>query len=458
MTATPPPTRIDRRAVTAWSLGYTVSVLAGGMVSAVLPLMARDLGVSAAQAIWVLNAFMIANTVTILPAAALADSFGYKRVFRIGCTIFLAASLLAAVSRSFEAVVLARALQGLGAGVTTACLGHFIRVTYPPDRVGRGLALNAMQVSAAYGGGPAVAALVLTVASWPWTFAVCAVIGAVSLLMSRRSLADSAPHPSPIDARSVVLNGAAVSLTILAVQSLAQGGSPTLIALEAAGAVVTGWFFVRRQLRIPKPMLGVDLLRNPVIALSVITMTLAFIAHGMTFATLPFFLHGPADASGARTALLLVCLPAAGMLMAPVAGRLADRYPIGAIGAAGLVLCCLGITLLLMVSPAAATWDLAWRIAVIGVGFALFGPPNTRGIIMSAPQERTGAATGLNATFRSLAQTIGAALAAVLFGWLGGGQATDASSRAALATAAVLVAVGAVLSLSRLHAARRPRG
>ncbi len=457
MTATPPPVTIDRRAVVAWTLGYTVSVLGGGMVSAVLPLMARDLGVSAAQAIWMLNAFMIANTVTILPAAALADSFGYKRVFRIGCLIFLAASLLAGLSRSFEAVVLARALQGIGAGVTTACLGHFIRVTYPPDRVGRGLALNAMQVSAAYGGGPAVAALVLTVATWPWIFAVCAVIGAASLLMSRRALADSVRHASPIDLRSVVLNGIAVSLTILAVQSLGQGGSRTLIALEAAAALVAGFIFVRRQLRIPKPMLGVDLLRNPVIALSVITMTLAFTAHGMTLATLPFFLHGAGDSSGARTALLLVCLPAAGVVMAPVAGRLADRFPIGAIGGAGLALCGLGVALLLLASPAAATWDLAWRIGVIGVGFALFGPPNTRGMIMSAPHDRTGAATGLNATFRSLAQTLGAALAAVMFGWLGGGQATDASSRAALATAAALSAVGAVLSLTRLHARARAR-
>ena len=455
MTTTPPPDTVDRQAVIAWSLGYTVSVLAGGMVSAVLPLMARDLGVSAAQAIWMLNAFMIANTVTILPAAALADSFGYKRVFRTGCAIFLTASLLAAFSRSFEAIVLARALQGLGAGITTACLGHFIRVTYPPQRVGRGLALNAMQVSAAYGGGPAVAAVVLTVATWPWIFAICAAIGALSLVMTRRALRDSPRHSSPIDASSVALNGAAVSLTILAVQSVGQGGSASIIALEAAAALVAGWFFVRRQLRIPKPMLGVDLLRNPVIALSVATMILSFIAHGMTLATLPFFLHGQGDGSGARTAMLLVCLPAAGVVMAPLAGRLADRYPIGAIGAAGLAICCLGVTLLLFASPAAATWDLAWRIALIGVGFALFGPPNTRGIITSAPHDRTGAATGLNATFRSLAQTVGAALAAVMFGWLGGGQATEASSRAALTMAAILVAIGAVLSLSRVRAAKR---
>jgi DHA2 family multidrug resistance protein-like MFS transporter len=145
------------------------------------------------------------------------------------------------------------------------------------------------------------------------------------------------------------------------------------------------------------------------------------------------------------------------MLTAPFAGRLADRFSMGFIGAAGLAVFAAGLLLIATSVAGASMLDLAWRISVTGAGFALFGPPNTRGILEGAPPGRAGAATGLNNAFRGLAQSSGAALVAVLFAHLAHGQANDYSTRFVLYLAACITAVGVALCLIRQGAGIIPQ-
>src|SRR6202040_312149 len=138
-------------------------------------------------------------------------------------------------------------------------------------------------------------------------------------------------------------------------------------------------------------------------------------------------------------------------VMAPIAGRLSDRYPAGILGSLGLALLGMGMALLAMLPANPQVLDIVWRMAICGCGFGFFQAPNMKALMSSAPPGRSGSASGIVATARLTGQTTGAALAALCFGLAGREGAT-----LALVLGAAFAAVGSVLSFLRL-ASPRPR-
>jgi DHA2 family multidrug resistance protein-like MFS transporter len=153
--------------------GLVVSMLDSSVVNIALPTIARDVGVSPAQSIWVINAYQLAIVVSLLPLAALGDIFDYRRVYATGLAIFARAALVSALSRSLPMLALARALQGLGAAGMTSVNSALVRFTYPRRQLGRGIARTAMAVSISSAAGPTVASAILAVASWPSSRSTC---------------------------------------------------------------------------------------------------------------------------------------------------------------------------------------------------------------------------------------------------------------------------------------------
>jgi DHA2 family multidrug resistance protein-like MFS transporter len=140
-------------------------------------------------------------------------------------------------------------------------------------------------------------------------------------------------------------------------------------------------------------------------------------------------------------------------VVAPIAGRLADRHSAGILGALGLVIFAAGLGLLALLPAVPGDVDIIWRMALCGAGFGLFQSPNNRVIITSAPRERSGGASGMLGTARLLGQTVGAALMALMFS-LFGGRATVW----ALGLAAGIALLAAVVSYTRLVGAFRAKG
>jgi MFS transporter, DHA2 family, multidrug resistance protein len=131
--------------------------------------------------------------------------------------------------------------------------------------------------------------------------------------------------------------------------------------------------------------------------------------------------------------------------MAPIAGRLSDRYQVGLLGGIGLVLLGIGMTLLALLPASPSILNIVWRMAICGLGFGFFQTPNLRAIMSSAPPGRSGGASGIVATARLTGQTLGAALTALCFALAGREGATYA-----LALGAGFAAVGSVMSFLRL--------
>ncbi len=133
--------------------GLVVSVLDSAVANIALPTIAREIGASPAQSIWVINAYQLAVVVSLLPFASLGDIFGYRRIYVIGLAVFTAAALVSALSHSMAMLARGRALQGLGAAMTSVNIA-LVRFTYPRQQLGRGIAVTAVAVSIPRGRSP----------------------------------------------------------------------------------------------------------------------------------------------------------------------------------------------------------------------------------------------------------------------------------------------------------------
>jgi len=181
-------------------------------------------------------------------------------------------------------------------------------------------------------------------------------------------------------------------------------------------------------------------------SMSIATSICSFMAQAIAFVALPFEIQRLGH-SAVETGLLMTPWPLALACAAPVAGHLADRYPAGILGGLGLMVMAAGLWFLASAPPSGNAGDLIWRMALVGFGFGFFQSPNNRAMIASAPQNRSGAAGGMQATARLLGQSLGAASVAIMF------RANPAEgSNLALHAAAAVALVASVVSMIRLAA------
>ncbi len=419
----PTPARYYAMAVII--LGISLSVLDGSIVNLALPDMARDLQASASQTVWVVNAYQVAILVLLLPCAALGDQIGYRRVYLGGLALFTVASFGCVLATSLPGLVAARVVQGLGAAGIMAVNAALVRLVYPKRLFGRGVAINSMVVAAASVAGPTVAAAVLSVASWPWLFAVNVPLGIVVLILGSRALPFNPPTEHPpvrMNPADVLLNGLMFGLFFLGANALgtrvAAGASPKDLAVPLAmllAGLACGAVYVRRQLRLTTPLLPLDLLRIPVFALSMGTSVSAFTAQTLAYIALPFLLLDTYGRSHLVSGLLITAWPVAIVLTAPFVGRQIGRVPDGLLGGIGLGLLAVGLALLAALPAQPSDVDIAWRMALCGIGFAVFQSPNNHTILSTAPVHRSGGASGMLGTARLTGQTLGAVLLAIIF-------------------------------------------
>ena len=440
------------RAMLAVAIAVAMSVLVTSIANIALPTIAHDMGVTPGESIWVVNAYQLAVTVTLLPFASMGDIYGHRRVYVWGLVVYTAASLVCALAPSLPVLVLGRVLQGFGGAGIMSVNGALVRFIYPREALGRGIGFNALVVAGSSAAGPSVAAAIMSVLSWPWLFALQVPAGIVALWLARRFLPRTPLAGHPFDPLSAVLNAITFGLFIAALDGVGRGQRAATVLIELAISIAVGWFFVPRQYTLAAPMLPVDLFRRPVFALSVATAICAHGAQLIAFVALPFYFQYVSGLSPIQIGVLITPWPAALVVMAPIAGRLADRHSAGLLGGLGLAVMTSGLLLVLFLPVRPAQIDVAWRLAVCGIGFGFFQSPNNRLMLGSAPRDRAGAGSGMLSTSRLLGQTTGSALVALVFGLTRGGEdAIELGTRLAIAMAAGFAALAMLLSLLRVR-------
>lgn len=414
--------RARRLAMAVIVCGLMLCVLDSTMLNLALPQMARQWQIDPAYTLWVVNANQIASLVLLLPLAALGDRLGYKRVYLWGMLVFGLASVLAALAPSLPWLIVARALQGMGMAGALCVNGALVRQIYPRHLLGQGMALNSMVVALSTVTGPVLAAAVLTQFDWRWLFSLHLPLSLWVCWLGRKALPP--PHAgraaqAGLSWLDVVLNVLMFGAIFLALDRIShyQPGTASLTwaGVWLALGLAAGCWYARRQKRQAQPMLPLDLLRIPVFALSMGASISAFSAQTMAFLALPFLLIETHGLSTGRAGLLISAWPVALAVVAPLVGRRIGRIPAGRLGALGMALFASGLWALALLPIGAAVWDVAWRMALCGAGFAMFQSPNNHTIVTSAPVHRSGAASGMLGSARHTGQGLGAVCLAACF-------------------------------------------
>ncbi|SEG02611.1 MFS transporter [Parabacteroides chinchillae] len=404
-------------AILAIGFGITVSVLDGVIANVALPAIAKDLHTNPSLSIWVVNAYQLAITISLLSLSSIGEIWGYRKVYTYGLLLFSCTSLACALSDSLSTLIIARTLQGFGAAAITSVNTALIRIIYPKRFLARGMGLNALVISVSAAAGPTIAAGILSVANWPWLFAINIPIGVTALLISYRFLP---PNPIKIKGRRFdieggLLNAVTFALLIAIIEGFTHDINIYIILIIVTIAILTGYVYIKRETKQDYPLFPVDLLKIPIFSLSILASVFSFMSQMLAMVSLPFFLQRVLGKDEVATGLLLTPWPLATMIFAPLAGFLSDKIKAGMLGCIGMLIFATGLFLLATMPSNPSNIEIIWRMAICGCGFGLFQTPNNSTIIGSAPSSRSGGASGMLGTARLMGQTMGASLVALMF-------------------------------------------
>ncbi len=423
------------------------------VVTTALPVIRRDLGASLAQLEWVVNAYTLTFAVLLLTGAALGDRFGRKRLFVVGISVFTAGSAMAALAPSTDALVLARAIQGLGAALVTPLTLTLLSAAVPPER--RGLALGA------WGGisglaiaiGPLVGGAIVDGLDWHWIFWLNVPIGLVVVPLALAFLSESRGRDARLDLPGLALVSSGLFALVWALIHGNGDGwtSGPVLAAFAAAAVLLPAFLVREHTA-SAPMLPLRLFRSRRFSVANgVSFLMSFGVFGSIFLLAQFFQivqgYSPFEA-GLRT------LPWTGMpiIVAPIAGAMSDRIGSRTLLVAGMALMAAGLGwFAALATPTVEYLVLVPALVVAGTGMSLFFAPTANLVLSSVRREEEGLASGANNTIREVGGVFGVAILASVFA-AAGSYASPAAFVAGLTPAvwvgAAVVAVGALVAVA----------
>ena len=397
-------------AAAAVALGIMLSVLDVNIVNVALPVLARELGVTASASVWVVNSYNLSVLAFLLPCAALGERFGLQNVFRFGLTVFVLGSLGFMFSNTLTELCIFKVFQGIGGAAMMSMMGGLTRFNYPAHLFGRGIGINAMVVAISSMAGPMVGSAILHYANWHWLSFLCIPIGLTALILSR-FLACIPRQKKKFDYVNAVLCALALCLFVYSLDNLVAYPVPAVAGVFMA--ILCGWVLIRRSRGLDAPLVPVDLLRIETFRFAVYVSGFSFAASMVALVCLPFHLQAVFGLTQLEVGYFLVVWPLGSGSMALLAARLAERYSAAVLAGIGASVMAFAMFFLALAPGDTPRGLLLVFIALVGVGFGFFQTPNNKVMLSAAPKKRSGAAGGAQATTRVFSQSIGAAIVAV---------------------------------------------
>ncbi|WP_223290994.1 DHA2 family efflux MFS transporter permease subunit [Streptomyces avicenniae] len=426
--APPPSGTAPSRALIVWTLILTgaatfMAALDNLVVTTALPVIRDDLGGGLDDLEWIVNGYTLPFACLLLPAAALGDRFGRRRIFSYGIALFTVASAVAALAESTDLLIAARALQGVGAAGIFPLSLTLITAVVPAERRGAALGIWGAINGLAVAGGPLVGGAITDNLSWHWIFWLNVPIGIALLPLVLTRLRESrAPGVTRLDIPGAVLASTGLFGIVLAVVRGSEHG-------WTSGTVLTGFVlggllmiaFVLWELRTDAPMLPMRLFRSR--AFSAVNATNLLMYAGMfgSIFLLTQFLQLIQGYTPTEAGVRMLPWTAMPLLISPLAGAFSDRIGGRPIVAGGLLAMAGGLGwLAVLAEPEVSYASQVPGFVLCGIGMALFFAAIGEMVMASVEPREQGIASGVSNAMRELGGALGVSVLASVFAAQGG--------------------------------------
>ncbi len=442
-------------------LGTFMSALDASVVNTVLPVIRIAFGAPVASIQWVVTVYLLAMGGLLLTFGRLGDLRGHRRVFLLGFTVFVPASVLCGFAAGESMLIPARILQGIGAAIIVSNSPANLVRSVHPSRIGRALGLQAAMTYLGLTLGPSFGGWLTEHLGWRSVFFINLPVGAVAFFLGIRHLPDDRRAKAEGDLfdlpGTALFTGAFLALLLWLNRGHDWGwGSPAACGL-LGGTVVLGSLFHRRERTAPSPMLDLGLFRNRLFTMAAGSSLVNYVCVGFVMFLVPFFLIEGRGLSPGRTGLLLTVQSLAMVVTAPASGTLSDRIGSRLPATIGMTVFAAGLFVL---AGLGTTTPLSMAVAgllLTGVGSAIFVTPNNSTLLAAAPTGRHGIASGILATTRLVGITAGVGVSGAVLAGFAGRQAAQAippdrvvaAIRVAFLSAGLLAVAGAFLAAAR---------
>ncbi|MCD4720170.1 MAG: MFS transporter [Desulfobacula sp.] len=396
-----------------------MSTLDSSIVNVALPYMMQDLQTDMQTIQWVVLIYLVTVSSLLLTFGRLSDIKGRKPVYVLGFTIFVVGSLLCGLARTPQFLIISRAVQGCGASMLMACSPALIVDVFPVQERGKALGMIGAVVAAGLTTGPVVGGIILEYFSWRVIFYINIPIGiaaAIGGYFVLKGIPTARGSYEPMDKTGSILLIVILSTLIIFLTQLSKWGIASIPSLSFAGlCILAGIVFVLNEARSDYPLFDLELLKIKLFVFPVISSAILFAALFVIVFMLPFYLTYPCGFSASKTGSIMIVLFLFLLFVSPVSGILYDTFASRRLCMMGMSVLTLSLVSLIYIHPSMGVLSILWRIALAGIGTALFVSPNNTAIMSCVPLPRRGIASGAVATARNLGMVIGVALAGLIF-------------------------------------------
>jgi EmrB/QacA subfamily drug resistance transporter len=396
----------------AVAFGLFMIMLDNTVVNVALPSIREDFGISISQLEWVFNGYALTFGVLLLTGGKLADMFGRRRIFMTGLVIFTISSFFCGFANTEDVLIGARVVQGVGAALMNPATLSIIAATFPPRQRGTAIGIWAGVSALALAIGPLVGGVITEHIDWSWVFYINVPIGILGLIAARIFIDESRDTSAQrLDFAGLATSAIALfSLTYALIKSNDEGwGDPLVLGLFAVSAVFFA-LFVLVETRQRLPMLDLRLFRNASFTSANSVMLLIGLAMFGMFFFVSIYVQNVLGYSPVQAGATFLPMTVLIILVAPFAGRLADKLGPRSMMVPGMALLTVSLFLFSLQDENATFWTLLPALLVGGLGMALAMAPTTSAALHAVPVDKAGVGSAVINTMRQVGGAVGLAM------------------------------------------------
>ncbi|OCP18352.1 MFS transporter [Ensifer sp. LC54] len=452
-------TRSVRLGLASLSLSILLSALGTSIANVGLPTLAHAFEASFQDVQWVVLAYLLAITALIVGVGRLGDIVGRRRLLLGGIAVFTLASGLSGLAPAFWLLIVARAVQGLGAAIMMALTIALVAETVPKARTGSAMGLLATMSAIGTALGPPLGGALIAGFGWPALFLVNVPLGILTYVLAHRHLPADRQGTARAPARFDVPGTIVLALTLAAyalAMTIGRGHFGPLNIVLLLATALGGGLFVLVETKAASPLVRLAMIREPALSASLITNGLVCTVMMTTLVVGPFYLARTLGLDAAIIGLVMSVGPMVAAMSGIPAGRFVDRFGARPVMMVGLAATAVGAAALSMLPATLAIPGYLAPIAVVTAGYALFQAANNTAVMAGIAADRRGVVSGMLNLSRNLGLVTGASVMGAVFALASAAsdiatappEAIASGMRVTFAVAAGLILLAIVVALA----------